>query len=297
MPFYLVSEIVAPVFELLAIATLARRGRLRARRLVAVCVRHARDHARQQRIHTGALLMTRSPGARLPQRGMARLSRVDASGDGRLPADHGLGAHQGDVAVPPRRPRLAQVRAQRARRGGLMGGAAVPRSRHGLTLGIAVSAVTLASPRPPRREPVGCRSRARRRPLRSWSASAPCSPSGSTRCATPQHRAPPRSPTCPVAFLLRFPTVCCSSRRQRAVGQSTDCVASWVSRPRSCSGRRAPLPFWPPEHAHEIEGWLRELEETGRAPRGSSRSGTETVDGSACSCQGARWSGEARRGT
>lgn len=28
-------------------------------------------------------------------------------------------------------------------------------------------------------------------------------------------------------------------------------------------GARAPLPFWPPEHAHEIESWLRELDERG----------------------------------
>jgi PAS domain S-box-containing protein len=28
-------------------------------------------------------------------------------------------------------------------------------------------------------------------------------------------------------------------------------------------GARAPLPFWPPEHAHEIEAWLRELDERG----------------------------------
>ena len=98
------SEIVAPFFEL-------RRDRHARRRAVAglvdwwqFAVRHARDHARQQRASTTG----RAADASTSKRGsttsvrVVRLLRADAARARRLPPDHGVGAAQGHVAVPPR---------------------------------------------------------------------------------------------------------------------------------------------------------------------------------------------------
>ena len=67
MPFYLLSEIVAPLFEILAVVDARRRGGGRARRLVGVRRSHARDHVRQQRAHDRRAADAGPGGADVPR--------------------------------------------------------------------------------------------------------------------------------------------------------------------------------------------------------------------------------------
>ena len=66
MPFYLLSEILAPLFEILAVVDARRRGGGGARRLVGVRRPHARDHVRQQRAHDRRAAHAGPGGADVP---------------------------------------------------------------------------------------------------------------------------------------------------------------------------------------------------------------------------------------
>ena len=102
LPYYLLSEIVAPVFEVLALATPHRGCRDRARRLAGVRAPHAPGHAREQRATTGALLMLDLNAETYRLSRMIRLLALMPVETVRLPADPRVGAGQGHVAVRSR---------------------------------------------------------------------------------------------------------------------------------------------------------------------------------------------------
>ncbi len=143
-----------------------------------------------------------------------------------------------------------------------MGGAAVPGSRHGLTLGIAVSAVTLAvlvlraaSP-----SDVG---------VRAATAAALVVGLGAVFALwvdAMRHAAASSAATEPdlsrsVLAAIADGLLLVQAGSVRSVNDGLCGLVGFGA--EELLGARAPLPFWPPEHAHEIEGWLRELEERG----------------------------------
>ncbi len=261
MPFYFLSEIVAPLFEILALVTLVGRTRLGARRLVGVR-RRSRSRSRSA---TAPSRPARCSMQDLEQRDVPALARpalpgADAARAVRLPALHGVGAGEGHVAVPSRRQGLAQVRAQRPD-GGDMSAPGARRTKDELLLllvsGMAtVVAVVFAV--------------ARRRRIRSLSGSRPrqhsrsrsraCSPSGSAARPADGSRSrsmPSRKPSatcCP-----RSPTGSCSCATARSARSTAASASCWATSARSSLGTRAPFPFWPPEHRHDVEAWHADL--------------------------------------
>ncbi len=113
VPYYVLSEVLAPVFEV-ARARHARDGSPpRAVRLARVRARDPDDRARERRDDRRRGARRRPPVAHLPLAGDRVAARARPARPLPLPADHRLGAPQGDVALPPTRQGLAQVRAQR----------------------------------------------------------------------------------------------------------------------------------------------------------------------------------------
>ena len=166
-----------------------------------------------------------------------------------------------------------------------MSKAVAPRSRHGLSLVIALSAVTLAALVLRRAGPsdVG---------VRAATAAAlvivlvALLASGSTRCVMPRHRVARPEPDLARNLLAAIPDGCSSSRRAASDRSTPPLQPRRVRSPRICSRPGAPLPFWPPEHAHEIARWHEELAERGEHRAGVDAFRHRMAGGCACSYRG-----------
>ena len=143
-----------------------------------------------------------------------------------------------------------------------MDGAVIPRSRHGLTLGVAVSAVTLAVLvlRAAGPSDVG---------VRAATAGALVVGLGAVfalwvdamRHAAASSRVAHPDPSRSILAAIPDGLLLAEAGGVRSVNDSLCGLVGFTA--EELLGARAPLPFWPPEHAHEIEAWLRELDERG----------------------------------
>jgi len=143
-----------------------------------------------------------------------------------------------------------------------MDGAVIPRSRHGLTLGVAVSAVTLAVLvlRAAGPSDVG---------VRAATAAALVVGLGAVfalwvdamRHAAPSSGVAAPDPSRSILAAIPDGLLLAEAGCVRSVNDGLCGLVGFTA--EELLGARAPLPFWPPEHAHEIEAWLLELDERG----------------------------------
>ncbi len=290
MPFYLLSEIVAPVFELMAIATLLAGAAAGLVDWWHFALVSAAITLVNSVFNTGALLMVDLHAPVYRCAGSSG-SCADAARARRLPPDHGVGAPEGDVAVPPQGPGLAQVRTER------------PGRRRHVTAG-----------RRDRRTTTRCssQSRSRRSLSRSWRAggdaaeprlwsatAAPrsrarraCSRSGSVarRAARWARRSsataePTRGPCC-----RRSPTVCSWSMTGSVLSVNNRLCELVEFEPEELLGTAGPLPVLAPGAPPRDRGLARARSASLACATPSSPSGAGTGIAFACT-----WRGEPSR--
>ena len=119
-PFYLLTEVLSPAVELLALASLVAAVALGIFDLETFLPRRGRGDGVRERRTDGRRGASRRPPVAALSRARSRAARLlGAVRHAALPPDHHVGQAQGLVALPSRRQGLAQVRAERAR--GLIG--------------------------------------------------------------------------------------------------------------------------------------------------------------------------------
>ena len=114
MPYYLISEIIAPVFEMLAIATLLVGGITGVVDWPVVALAVALISFVNSVFSAGALFMADLESQAYRFRGVLQMLLLMPL-ELVLSPDHVVGADQGHVAVPAGRQGVAQVRAERPR--------------------------------------------------------------------------------------------------------------------------------------------------------------------------------------
>ena len=143
-----------------------------------------------------------------------------------------------------------------------MDGTAIPRSRHGLTLGVAVSAVTLAILvlRAAGPSDDGVRAATAAALVIGLGAVFALWINAMRHAAAASVVADPDRSR---SILAAIPDglLLVDTGSVRSVNDSMCGLVGFTA--EELLGARAPLPFWPPEHAHEIEAWLLELDERG----------------------------------
>ena len=272
VPFYLLSEIVAPLFEVLAVVTLVAGATTGLVDWWEFAVLTLAITFGNSALTTGALLMQDLEGRTYR---LSRVMRFFAL----MPLEllvyrpiMALGAGQGHVAVPPRgqghgtssSATSGRARRERAARGADEGGAPAPRSsrggrrRRGRLRPGGGSAIRSGSGWRPRRRSALALTAPVRLLVRRRGPQAP-SRSRSTASGTPPARSSPRSPT-----------ASCSSRDGEICSVNRSLCELLGFERDELLGTRAPFPFWPPEHRHERRGLARGARRARRAHVASS---------------------------
>lgn len=143
-----------------------------------------------------------------------------------------------------------------------MDGSAAPRSLHGLSLGIALSAVTLAVLvlRAATPSDVGVRAATAAALVIGLGAVFALWVNAMRHAAASGEVADPdRSHSILAAIPDGLLVV--ETGSVQSVNEGLCSLVGFTA--EELLGARAPMPFWPPEHAHEIEAWLGELDERG----------------------------------
>ncbi len=262
LPYYLLAEIVAPVVEVLALATLTVGAVDRTRGLAGLRARHALDHAREQRAHDRGPPHARSQREDLSTVTHGLAARPDACRDDRLSADPRVGTGQGDVGVRSGRQVLAEVRAQHT------GGDCMRLTRGRgiedlLLLLVAVAAAAVAVLGVVEASPPD---------LGLWLATASALALALTATFVVLLGGVARRTVDETldgewdtarALLSALPDglLVVAGGRIRSVNRGL-CDQLGFDRD-ALLGTEAPFPFWPPEHRHELDAWHAELDARG----------------------------------
>ncbi len=267
MPFYLVSEIVAPAFELLAVATLAVGAALGLVDWWLFALVVGLISLVNSGFSAASLLMVERQSRRLSSDRSRATAGADARRDLRLSACPVLGADQGHLAIPAGRQGVAQVRAERPNGAGVTGRPDGRRWEEYLLLLVSAGAGAVAvvsAPEAVSPRPVLSAATALAFAL-SLATACVFWFAGAARRAAVQTRAGDEDTARRVLAALPDGLVLLDRDRVVSVNRAF-CELVGYGRDE-LMGAEPPFPFWPPEHRHALERWQAKLSARGSAGR------------------------------